>query len=125
MSYFLTTYTNLICNFLPKMGYSPYNLRTLTSRQYDYHRAGLKNYRQIDDPSAHPWVWIVIGLLFVLSVPWYLPSESPITLWFGLPHWVIISLASSFAIAIFTAWVVTRYWSDGAPDKQSSKDSSS
>ena len=101
------------------------NFRTLTSRQYDYHRAGLNNYRQIDDPSAHPWVWIVIGLLFVLSVPWYLPSASSVTLWFGLPYWVIISLTSSCAIAIFTAWVVTRYWSDDASDKPPSKESSS
>jgi len=97
----------------------------LTSRHYGYHRARLQNYRQIDEPSAHPWVWIIIGLLFVLSVPWYLPSDRPVALWFGLPYWVVISLSFSFAIAVFTAWVVARYWSDEQSDGQSSKDSSS
>ena len=95
----------------------------LTSHHYSYHRAALRNYRQIDEPSAHPWVWAIIGLLFVLSVPWYLPSETPVALWVGLPYWVVISLSISFAIAIFTAWVVARYWSD-AEDEESSKDSS-
>ena len=49
--------------------------------------------------------------LFAVSVPWYLPPGSPARLWFGLPHWVVISLLAYLAVAVFTAFVVARYWS--------------
>lgn len=49
--------------------------------------------------------------LFSLSVPWYLPAGPP-RLWFGLPHWVVLSLLAMVAVALFTVWVVHRYWQD-------------
>lgn len=49
--------------------------------------------------------------LFAASVPWYLPPGSPARLWLGLPHWVVISLVAYLAVAVFTAFVVARYWS--------------
>lgn len=62
------------------------------------------------EPRSRPWIWLVYILLFGASVPWYLPAGPPI-LWFGLPHWVVISLLAYLAVAVFTAYVVTRYWS--------------
>ncbi len=62
------------------------------------------------EPRSHPWIWAVYVLLFAVSVPWYLPPGSPARLWLGLPHWVVISLLAYLAIAVFTAFVVTRYW---------------
>jgi len=62
------------------------------------------------------WIWIVYGLLFAASIPWYLsPSDTP-RLWFGVPHWVVISLLVTLAIACFTAFVVWRYWPDTGED---------
>ena len=63
------------------------------------------------EPRSRPWIWAVYIFLFAASVPWYLPAGGPLRLWFGLPHWVVISLAACLAIAVFTAYVVTRYWS--------------
>ena len=63
------------------------------------------------EPRSRPWIWAVYVLLFAASVPWYLPPGSPARLWLGLPHWVIISLLAYLAVAVFTAYVVTRYWS--------------
>ena len=63
------------------------------------------------EPRSRPWIWAVYILLFAASVPWYLPAGGPLRLWFGLPHWVVISLAACLAVAVFTAYVVTRYWS--------------
>ena len=57
-----------------------------------------------------PWIWAVYLVLFVLSVPWYLPTTPTPALWFGLPYWVLISLAATVSIAGFTAFVVHRYW---------------
>ena len=65
------------------------------------------------EPRSRPWIWFVYLLLFGASVPWYIPAGPP-RLWFGLPHWVLISLGASLGVAIFTAYVIARYWS--APD---------
>jgi hypothetical protein len=73
------------------------------------------------EPRSRPWIWAVYILLFAASVPWYLPAGGPLRLWFGLPHWVVISLAACLAVAVFTAYVVTRYWSV-APDDEDPND---
>jgi hypothetical protein len=63
-------------------------------------------------PSGPPrWVWIVYAALFGASVPWYLPRGlGPI--WFGLPYWVVISIAAIASVSAFTLLVVRRYWPD-------------
>lgn len=58
------------------------------------------------------WVWLVYVLLFGAAIPWYLPAGRAPQIWFGLPHWVVISLLATIGIAGFTAFVVHRYWSD-------------
>lgn len=67
--------------------------------------------REPVEPRSHAWIWAVYVVLFAASVPWYLPAGGPARLWFGLPHWVVLSLAACLAVAVFTAYVVTRYWS--------------
>lgn len=73
------------------------------------------------EPRTRPWVWVVYVLLFALSVPWYLPAGGPVRLWFGLPHWVVLSLSAYLAVAIFTVYVVARHWpappGAGEPDE--------
>lgn len=56
------------------------------------------------------WVWAVYLTLFGASVPWYLPADGPLRLWLGLPHWVVVSLAATAGVAVFTAFVVRRLW---------------
>lgn len=68
-----------------------------------------------DDPRPlykRSWIWVVYLVLFALSIPWYLPADDTPALWFGLPYWVVISVAACFAIACFTAFVVQRFWPD-------------
>jgi hypothetical protein len=57
-------------------------------------------------------------LLFAASVPWYLPANQKPAIWLGLPYWVVISLASTIAIALFTAYVIHRFWADEPPPDQ-------
>ena len=71
---------------------------------------GLPDRSTPPEPRSRPWIWAVYGVLFAASVPWYLPAGSPPRLWLGLPHWVVISLGAYLAVAVFTAWVVARYW---------------
>ena len=56
------------------------------------------------------WIWPVYVVLFALSVPWYLPGDAPLRIWLGLPHWVVLSLAATAGVAVFTAFVVHRLW---------------
>lgn len=55
------------------------------------------------------WVWIVYAVLFAASVPWYLP-DGPVPTWMGLPYWVVLSIGAIACVAMFTVWVVRRYW---------------
>jgi hypothetical protein len=38
-------------------------------------------------------------------------------IWFGLPHWVVISLLATVGVALFTALVVHRWWPDENPER--------
>lgn len=70
------------------------------------------------EPHPRRWVWAVYVCLFAVSVPWYLPAGEPLRVWFGLPHWVVISLVAYLGVALFTVWVVRHCWpepDDGAP----------
>ena len=63
------------------------------------------------------WIWGVYLLLFGASVPWYLPATAPMRIWFGLPHWVVISLLATVGVAVFTALVIHRWWPDENPEQ--------
>jgi hypothetical protein len=45
----------------------------------------------------------LIGLLYILSVPWYREIEAPLRLWLGLPDWVAVALLCYVGVAIFNA----------------------
>ncbi|MBM62512.1 MAG: hypothetical protein CL484_06135 [Acidobacteria bacterium] len=71
-------------------------------------------HRTVDDahtPETFPgWVWVVYILLFATSIPWYISADTPLRIWLGLPHWVVISLLANLCVAGFTVFVVHRLW---------------
>jgi len=44
-----------------------------------------------------------IGLLYLLSVPWYWTADASPQLWFGLPSWVAVAVGCYFAAACLNA----------------------
>lgn len=52
---------------------------------------------------------ILIGLLYLVSVPWYRNDGAPLQLWFGLPDWVAVALICYVGVALVNgvAWLVT------------------
>jgi hypothetical protein len=64
---------------------------------------------EVAAPHTIAWIWVVYVLLFALSIPWYVRDPAP-RVWLGLPHWVLLSLTAVFGVALFTAFVVWRYW---------------
>jgi len=47
---------------------------------------------------------VSIGILYLLSVPWYRDPDAPLRLVLGLPDWVAVALACYGAAAVLNAW---------------------
>ncbi len=75
------------------------------------------------ETRSRPWIWAVYFCLFAGSIPWYLPAGEPLRLWFGLPHWVVISLGAYVGVALFTVWVVRNCWPE--PGEETSSEAAS
>lgn len=64
-------------------------------------------------PARRRWlrrcVLALIGLLYVISVPWYRAAGSHVKIVAGLPDWVAVALACYVAVAILNgvAWLLT------------------
>jgi hypothetical protein len=52
---------------------------------------------------------VAIGVLYVLSVPWYRDTDGSLVLFMGLPDWVAVALGCYIAVAILNclAWLLT------------------
>ena len=46
----------------------------------------------------------LIGVLYVLAVPWYRDGDASLRLWFGLPDWVAVALLCYGIAAVLNAW---------------------
>ena len=73
--------------------------------------------RKVEEPCRKRSIWFVYVLLFVFSVPWYLPGDTPILIWWGLPAWVVISLVITIGVALFTVFVIGKYWQQEEEDQ--------
>jgi hypothetical protein len=68
-----------------------------------------------------------IGVLYVISVPWYRETGGEVTMLLGLPSWVTVALACYVGVAILNslAWVLTEMPSEddgeGAPAGKSQR----
>ncbi|HCL28201.1 MAG TPA: hypothetical protein DIC52_07175 [Candidatus Latescibacteria bacterium] len=69
--------------------------------------------RPADEPRSHGIVWIVYVLLYLVAIPWYWPAGYRGPLVLGLPLWVAVSLAATLTLALWTAYVIFRYWDEG------------
>lgn len=47
---------------------------------------------------------LVIGALYLISVPWYRDANGDPSLLFGLPDWVAVALLCYVAVACLNAW---------------------
>jgi hypothetical protein len=63
-----------------------------------------------DEPRRHPLVWIVYLLLYAVAIPWYWPTGYRGALILGLPVWAAVSLAAVAVMAVWTAFVIHRWW---------------
>lgn len=59
-------------------------------------------------------LFIAIGILYVLSVPWYRADDAPLRIVLGLPDWVAVAVGCYALIAVLNsiAWMLR----DSDPD---------
>jgi hypothetical protein len=52
---------------------------------------------------------VAIGVLYVLSVPWYRDTDAGLSLWLGLPDWATVAILCYAAAAFLNAgaWLLT------------------
>ena len=58
------------------------------------------------------WVWLIYLLLFSFSIPWYLPEDLTMHLAFGLPLWLVFCITAILGIALFTLWIIRKFWKE-------------
>ena len=63
-----------------------------------------------DEPRRHPLIWVVYLLLLAIAVPWYWPTGYRGPLVLGLPLWAAVSLGAVVLMALWTAFVIRRWW---------------
>lgn len=56
-----------------------------------------------------PFIVLAYLTLVILAVPWYWPADDR-TVWLGLPAWVVVAIAVSFAVSVLTAAILSRPW---------------
>jgi hypothetical protein len=58
----------------------------------------------------------IIGVLYLVSIPWYREAGEAPAIWLGLPDWVAVALGCYLAAAAFNAvaWLLTEL-PDGDP----------
>jgi polyferredoxin len=81
-------------------------------------------HKRTDKPKKEPIrnvkLWIVLGLLFILCVPWYFPEGSYQPLMWGIPLWAWIIIGVSVALSAVVTYILNYEWQleDEVADKE-------
>jgi len=62
------------------------------------------------EPIKNWKLWIPLIILFILAVPWYLPTGSFNPIILGVPYWALIIIGISFIISITLTYIVKNHW---------------
>ncbi|HET7578312.1 MAG TPA: hypothetical protein VFK33_03450 [Bacillales bacterium] len=62
------------------------------------------------EPIKNRKLWIILGIIFVLNVPWYFPTGSYKPLIWGIPYWAWIIIIMSVIFSAFLTYVFKYEW---------------
>ena len=62
-----------------------------------------------DGGVGKAWIWAGYAVLLALVVPWYIPSSVD-RLILGVPLWAAVCLGVIVLIALYTIWVIQKFW---------------
>lgn len=66
--------------------------------------------KSFKEPIRFKWVWVVLAIITLASVPWYLPQGTIYPIILGFPYWAFISVVSTIVLAVFMTYVINNYW---------------
>lgn len=66
--------------------------------------------RQIIEPLAVRWIWLLFLVFYLFAVPWMFPTGSYKPIIMGFPYWAFVVLLASLGIASLTSFTILRYW---------------
>ena len=68
----------------------------------------------------------LIGVFYLISIPWYREAGEAPTIWLGLPDWVAVALGCYLAAAALNAvaWLITDVADEGPPSDPTGADAS-
>jgi hypothetical protein len=78
--------------------------------------------RPLREPIRNPWLWIAMAVVVVAGVPLYLPTGSIRPLVGGVPYWLLISVAATFAFSALTCWACLRWWNLAEPAEEAARE---
>lgn len=66
---------------------------------------------------------LAIGVLYVISIPWYRPSGEPASLLLGFPDWVTVAVGCYALAAVLNAaaWLLTEIPEEKPPEKDAER----
>ena len=64
----------------------------------------------VTEPRKIGYIWLVYLLLYAIAIPWYWPAHYRGPLVLGFPLWVAVTLGAVLLLAVWTTWVIHRYW---------------
>jgi len=62
------------------------------------------------EPIKNWKIWVVLLVLYALSVPWYFPKGSYNPIILGVPYWAIVVMGVSLAISITLTYILKNCW---------------
>jgi hypothetical protein len=76
---------------------------------------------QKKEPIKNRKIWIILGVITLLIVPWYLPTGSYKPLIFGIPYWALIVIVMSLILSAFLSYVIKHEWQIEEDDEEQVK----
>jgi uncharacterized membrane protein len=66
--------------------------------------------KEVKEPIKVKWIWPVIAIISLLTIPWLFPTGSYYPIVGGFPLWMIVSILATIVLAIFLNYVVDKFW---------------
>ncbi|GAA4942990.1 hypothetical protein EV188_104244 [Actinomycetospora succinea] len=77
---------------------------------------------RLREPIRTPWLWVAIGVVVLVGVPWYLPTGAIEPLVGGIPFWLLISVGATLAFSALTCWACLRDWNLAEPAEEAARE---
>lgn len=74
------------------------------------------------EPIKNGKIWIVFGIIFVFSIPWYFPTGSYLPLIWGIPYWALIIIFVSLVLSAFATYVLKYHWQLEEDDEEAKEE---